>query len=147
MALSVKKMREIVFQLLYSRSFEKSDREGVLPFMMRLAKTPRSEVRRCEEMADSVWEKLVAIDEKIAGCSKDFELERISAAEKAILRLGIYELQHSDVPPKVVISEAVRIAKKYASPNGATFVNALLDGLYKEEKEHADLASEEQATL
>ena len=53
--------------------------------------------------------------------------ERLSNTAKATMRLSLYELLHSDVPPKVVINEAVEIAKEYASEDEASFVNGILN--------------------
>jgi len=121
MALSPQKFREIVFQLLYSLGFEKS----------------------AYEKADAIWLIHEDLDKLISEKAESYELERIPMIERTVLRLGIYELLHSEVPPKVVISEAVRITRKYATAEGATFTNALLDRIYKE-TEHAGSVSEEQ---
>jgi N utilization substance protein B len=56
--------------------------------------------------------------------------------ERNLLRLGAYEIYFSkSVPPKVAISEAVRLARKFASSESANFINAILDALYKKKPE------------
>lgn len=56
-----------------------------------------------------------------------WSLERISYTARAVLRLAIYELFHSDVPPKVVMNEAVEISKEFASEDEASFINGILN--------------------
>ncbi len=135
MALSPQKFREIVFQLLYSLGFEKSER-GELSLVMRQNEIPNSAARLALEKAEAIWQIHEDLDRVISEKAESYDLDRIPMIERTVLRLGIYELLHTDLPPKVVIAEAVRITRKYATAEGATFTNALLDRLYKE-KEHA----------
>ena len=72
------------------------------------------------------------IDAVIVTHSQAYDLERIPRVERNIVRLGIYELLFSpDVPRKVVIAEAMRLARKFATKEAASFVNALMDSVYK----------------
>ena len=57
---------------------------------------------------------------------------RISTTAKSVLRLAVWELTHSDVPPKVVINEAVEISKEYATPEEASFVNGILNRIARD---------------
>jgi len=132
MALSPQKVREIVFQLLYSRDFEKSDEEGAIALLMRQHKQTKKVIREAKDKADSVWAKRHELDEKIGSLSHAYDFERIGVVERAILRLGVFELFHSDLPPKVAISEALRLTRKYVTKEAVSFVNALLDALQKE---------------
>ncbi|NGX38511.1 MAG: hypothetical protein K1000chlam2_01685 [Chlamydiae bacterium] len=147
MALSAQKFREIVFQLLYSRDFEKSDEESAMALVMRQNTIPKSVIRVAKERVEAIWDLREELDECIQGRAKDYDLERIPRIEQAVLRLGLYELLHTDLPPKVAISEGIRLARKFATAESASFVNALLDAVYKE-KEHApQTLSEEQITV
>ena len=89
--------------------------------------------------AKKKWSLIVAhlseIDEKIEKLSSSYDFSRISRVEKNILRLGVYELSYeTSLPPKVVIAEAIRLARKFSTPEGASFVNALLDTLLQGEE-------------
>lgn len=136
MALSLQKFREIVFQLLYSRCFEESEQE-VVSLVMRQNAIPKKTVRIAWEKVEEIWRLHEDLDQKIRENSPSYDLERIPFIERSVLRLGLYELLHTDLPPKVAISEALRLTHKYATAEGAKFVNALLDQFYKEKKEHA----------
>lgn len=132
MAVSVQKFREIVFQLLYSRAFESSDIEGLIPLLMRQHAISRKSARAMADEASRIWEKAAEYDREIEKYAHDFPLEKIGRIERALLQQAISALELGEVPPKVVISEAIRLSKKFATPESGSFVNALLDAIYKE---------------
>jgi N utilization substance protein B len=69
-----------------------------------------------------------AIDAEIKKYAQNWELHRIAAVDRNILRLAIYEMRHrEDIPPIVSINEAVDIAKKFSTEDSGKFVNGLLD--------------------
>jgi N utilization substance protein B len=81
-----------------------------------------------------VQEGKTGIDELIVGHAKGWAIDRMPALDRAILRLGIYELlSRPDVPVAVVIDEAVELAKDYSTKNSALFINGLLDSLVKDQ--------------
>jgi len=65
----------------------------------------------------------------------DWKLERISKIDLAILKLAIYELKYTDIPFKVVINEAVELAKKYGEESSKNFVNGILASVVKNREE------------
>ncbi len=74
-----------------------------------------------------------AIDTLLERHSTDWRPERMSVVDRAILRLAIWELRGTGTPPKVVINEAVELAKKFSSEASAAFVNGILDAILKEQ--------------
>ncbi|MFO1487069.1 MAG: transcription antitermination factor NusB [Verrucomicrobiota bacterium] len=73
------------------------------------------------------------IDEQIKKYAANWELHRIAAVDRSILRLAIYEmLYRQDIPPIVSINEAVDIAKKFSTQDSGKFVNGLLDKVKSE---------------
>jgi transcription antitermination protein NusB len=69
-----------------------------------------------------------AVDEQIKKYAKNWDLHRIAAVDRSILRLAIYEMLHrEDIPPIVSINEAVDIAKKFSTQDSGKFVNGILD--------------------
>ena len=73
------------------------------------------------------------ITEKIEkNLKKDWKIERISKVDLAILKLAIYEIKFKDIPFKVVINEAVELAKKYGEDSSKNFVNGILASIVKE---------------
>lgn len=65
---------------------------------------------------------------------KNWKLSRISKIEHTIFIMAIYELKyHTDVPGKVVINEAIELGKKYSTKESASFLNGILDNVFKQE--------------
>ncbi len=85
--------------------------------------------RRARNMALGVWEHRTALDAEIAGAARGWRLERMPAVDRAVLRLALYELRHTDMPVGVVISEAVKIAKSHSTGRSGAFVNGVLGNL------------------
>lgn len=132
MALPQQKFREIVFLLLYSYDTGKSsDDDMVKVIMAELAVTKKS-VLTALERVHLIKAKLNEIDDLITSVSQTYSFDRIQSVERNVLRLGVYELLFdNEIPPKVAISEAIRLGKKFATPESSNFINALLDAIYK----------------
>jgi N utilization substance protein B len=75
------------------------------------------------------------LDELIVKHAENWRLERLAAIDRAILRLAIYEMRSTTTPAKVVINEAVDLAKKFSSDDAGGFVNGILDAYRKSVKE------------
>ncbi|MCS6935980.1 MAG: transcription antitermination factor NusB [Candidatus Bipolaricaulota bacterium] len=85
------------------------------------------------EVAAGVSAKQPEIDRLIAQRAEGWRLERLHTVDRNILRLAIYELLYrEDIPPEVVINEAVELAKKYGGEHSPAFVNGILDRIWKE---------------
>ena len=81
---------------------------------------------RARRFAEGVWEHRNELDEEIASVSIKWRTERMPVVDRNLLRLGLYELRHSDTPVGVVISEMVDLAKAYSTTRSAPFVNGVL---------------------
>ena len=84
---------------------------------------------RAEELAAGVVLNIEALDAELAQAADNWRMSRIAVVERNILRLGIHELRRGDVPPKVVIDEAVRLAHWFGGVRAPGFVNGVLDGV------------------
>jgi N utilization substance protein B len=79
------------------------------------------------ELVAGVEERRSELDEEIARLARGWDLERIAALEKSIMRVGLYELHHrDDVPAAVAIDEAVGLARRYCGAEAPGFVNGIL---------------------
>jgi N utilization substance protein B len=84
------------------------------------------------DLVEGTTRHLEKIDELIRKQAEHWRLERMSAVDRNILRLAVYELLYEeDVPKLVVLDEAIELAKRYGSEQSGRFVNGLLDGLLK----------------
>lgn len=86
------------------------------------------EIRRaCDELVLGVGRERDKIDEELVAASHNWKLERMSVVDRNILRIGAWELLfRPDVPRKVVLNEAIEIAKKYGNLESGSFVNGIL---------------------
>jgi N utilization substance protein B len=80
------------------------------------------------ELVSGVCAHRAEIDELLAALSRNWRLERMAVVERNVIRIALYELKYVEtVPINVVINEAVELAKRYGTAEGAAFVNGLLE--------------------
>ena len=88
-----------------------------------------------QSLVEGTVEQLAVIDEIVQKASRNWRLERMARVDRNVLRLATYELRFVlDVPMKVVINEAIEVAKRYGGAESAAFVNGLLDRISQELK-------------
>lgn len=132
MTVPQQKLREIVFQLLFSFDLANPRDEDMEALIAKEFSVSKSTVRLAIDKMHKILAVCDEIDQLIESVLKDYALSRIQKVEKNILRLGVYELYYDDtIPPKVSIAEAMRLTKKFSTAEAASFVNAVLDALYK----------------
>jgi N utilization substance protein B len=103
------------------------------------------------DIVSGVLANAESIDSIIAPAAPDWPVEQIARVDKTVLRVAVYELMlKRDVPPKVVINEAVEIAKTFGGENSSKFVNGVLGTIYRnsdyyepEEKSEVEQPAEE----
>jgi len=116
--------RERAIGLLYEAEVKG---EGAAEVLTALPVAPDAYVR---EVVTGVAEHIDALDELIQRYAKNWDLERMPALDRAILRLAAYELGHRpDVPRNVVINEAVELAKVFSTEESGKFVNGMLSAM------------------
>jgi N utilization substance protein B len=134
MSLPAQKFREIVFLLLYRSDFIHSEWEETILLIMDQLKVTKSSVLEAQKRMFLMKEKQETIDEKISNASTEYSFDRISSVEKTILRLGLYEILYdASTSVKVYFAEAIRLTRKFGSPESADFVHAILDKVFKNE--------------
>ncbi len=84
------------------------------------------------EWTKGTWENVAQCDETIAGSTIRWQFSRLSPVDRGILRLAVYQLKFCpEIPPKVVINEAIELAKRYSTEKSGPFVNGVLDAVLK----------------
>jgi N utilization substance protein B len=83
-------------------------------------------------LAEEVVDRTADLDERITAAARDWTADRLGAVERNVLRMAIRELDRAELPLEVVIDEAVRLAKRYASAEGAALVNGILGRIVRE---------------
>lgn len=82
-----------------------------------------------------------ALDERIGDAAKNWRVERMAVLDRLVMRLAVEELlSHRESPPRVVISEAIELARAYSGEDAAKFVNGVLDGVYRRLKDEGLVA-------
>ncbi len=124
--------RELTIQALYQLDVQGPD---VLEYLGRFFQEadPDDFVRNLAlEWSNGTWENLKQCDELIADSTIKWQFTRLSPVDKSILRLSVYQLKFcADIPPKVVINEAIELAKKFSTDKSPAFVNGVLDAVLK----------------
>ena len=86
---------------------------------------------RTDELVDAILAAKEEIDAKLASIVENFTPGRIDPVDRAILRLGTYELIRTKTPPNAVINEAIELAKRFGTTDSGRFVNGILDKVAK----------------
>ena len=131
--------RIIALQTLYELVFRKEcgdtavDAAAVMNRNIGRYKATLDDISFIEELVDSVIKDAAKLDEKLQPIAPEWPLAQIARVDHIILQMGAYELMnHKDVPPKVVINEAVELAKAFGGDNSSKFVNGVLGTLLRE---------------
>jgi N utilization substance protein B len=129
------KARELAIQGLYQLDIQGSDLlESLADFFIE-NESDLSARKLASEWTKGTWENLALCDQLIADSAIKWQLSRLSTVDKSILRLAVYQLKFcSDIPPRVVINEAIELAKKFSTDKSSAFVNGVLDAILKKIK-------------
>jgi N utilization substance protein B len=87
-------------------------------------------------LVTGVLARRAALDERISAAAEHWRVERMAVVDRLVLRLALEEmLSHPESPPRVVISEAIELARTYSGDEAARFVNGVLDGAFRRLKD------------
>ena len=140
MALPQQKIRELVFEILYSYDFHDGEAEELCNLIMAEHKVSKKNALDALAKAQMIHKMQGILDALIQRVSHSYDLKRIHSIERTILRLALYELFiEKKNPPEIVIAEAKRLTRKFTSSDAQGFVHALIDALIKAELKAEDL--------
>jgi len=125
------KSREFAMQMLFQWDMSQQDFSKLETKFWKSAKAAEQTRIFANQLFEGAAHAAPELDETIRKYAENWRLERISAIDRAILRLALHELRATDTPPKVVINEAVELAKKFSSEEASGFVNGILDACHK----------------
>ncbi|MCA9112940.1 MAG: transcription antitermination factor NusB [Planctomycetaceae bacterium] len=133
--------REVVLQMLFQVDLNPDVGAQAVAGMIR-ERLQDPELREFAWVLFSgVQEYRALLDEKITSVAENWKLSRMAATDRNCLRLGAFELLQTGTPHRVVIDEALDLARKFGNENSAPFVNGILDKLVPEEKRTASSES------
>ncbi len=133
MKLTRTEAREKIMIILYQIDFYMKEK---MPFDIKEVIKENLEIdnKYVDDIVNGVYENMDAIDEKISKYLDGWDLDRLGKTDRAILRLGAYEILYYDTPKIVAINEAVELSKKYSDDKVVKLVNAVLDKIRDNEE-------------
>ncbi len=128
------KSRQVAVQMLYQVDLNPDTDTSSIKVMISERISDQQLVEFSWSLFCGVMEHRAELDEKIQAIAEKWRLNRMAATDRAVLRLGAYELLKTETPHRVVIDEALQVAKKYGDAESPKFVNGILDQLVPEER-------------
>lgn len=123
--------REVVAQLLYAYGSGNDKIANFIEEILSEQKIKNAQNVFAKTLFNGVLEHLEEIDLRIKHQIKNWDFERIGDMERAILRLGVYEIIFSQMDKAIVINEALEITKSFSNETSTKFINGILDGIAK----------------
>jgi N utilization substance protein B len=131
-AASLRRLQRISDRLRMVENPEKFPEQGDLA-KIRESKVELHELRhRSDDMVDRILANKENIDSTLAAVVENFSPERIDPVDRAILRLATHEILLGTAPVKVILNEAIELAKRFGSSDSSRFVNGVLDRIAKQ---------------
>lgn len=126
-------IREATFKILYSNEIQKDvDEEQIDIYLDENNISNKTEIEYVKNTFKGILENISEIEQLVKDNLKEnWSIERISKIDLAILKIAIYEMIYTNIPYKVVINEAVELAKKYGEDNSKSFINGVLASIVK----------------
>ena len=131
------KARVCAMQMLYQREWSNESPERVIEDFWTMRNGTSAVRAMAERLFMGTERERDGIDEDITSVMTNWELGRLAAIERNVLRLGAYELKCEDeTPAAVIIDEAIEISKRYGEAESSSFVNGILDALRRRYREN-----------
>ncbi len=132
--------RELALKFLYQFELNEGDLDEQIKLFLERNSSQEDVESFMKELVVSLIDKMEEIDEIIQKFSDHWVLDRMTVIDRNILRMGTCELLFNfSTPPKVVINEAIDIAKKYGNEDSPEFINGILDKVYNEIRQQGPL--------
>ena len=126
--------RELLFKLLYELEIQKDDINGQIDLFIENNNIYDKNVQEyIKNEVEGISKNINEIKNLISSnLKKDWQIERLSKINLALLKLAIYEIIYEKIPYKVIINEVVELAKKYGEDSSHSFINGVLASVVKE---------------
>jgi len=125
------KAREFAMQMLFQWDMSPQEPAKLELRFWKNARAAESTRAFANRLFEGAAAEAPALDELISAHAENWRLERIAAIDRAILRLAIHELRAAETPMKVVLDEAIELAKTFSSEEASSFINGVLDAVRK----------------
>ena len=125
--------RARALQLLYAwETRGRPPLHRLVPGLARIAGPEPRVLDHAEALAQGVADEVDALDARIERAVAHWRLDRLGMGERLVLRIGTYELMRGEVPPRVVIDEALWLTRRFAGEEAVALVNGVLDRIARE---------------
>jgi N utilization substance protein B len=141
----MRKSRELAMQILFLWDAQGQTEAGLADQVVADGTDDPAIRQRALHMAQSAWEMRQNIDAWLERLAPQWPPRRQPGVDRNILRLAVWELTSADTPPKVVIDEAIELAKAFSTEQSPSFVNGVLDAVLHEK--HSQPAAQGPQTL
>jgi N utilization substance protein B len=145
--------RIIALQTLYEQELRQAaddpsfDVNEVLERNVHRYKDMLNDVAFVKQLVAGVSRQAAKLDAALQPVAPEWPIDQIARMDRLVLRIGLYELENeADVPPKVVINEAVELAKAFGGDNSSRFVNGVLGTLLRQRDGAAEPVAKAKAT-
>ena len=125
------KAREYAVQMLFQWEIGRQQTERIERGFWQIVRAEKVTRAFADQLFEGTASGAEELDTWIAGHAEHWRLERFPVIDRTILRLAAYELRSTKTPPKVVLNEAIELAKKFSSHDAAPFINGVLDSLLR----------------
>ena len=123
--------RALTVQVLFHMEFSPGDPYESFRLISESFDSAPEILNFSRQLVLGIWENREELDKLITQSSRNWRLERMSYADRNIIRLGVFEMLYmDDIPPKVSIDEAVELGKKFGTEESGAFINGILDNIY-----------------
>jgi len=126
-----RKSREFALQMLFQWDIGRQNPAHIEKNFWKAARVADSTRKFANQLFEGAVDQAEASDNLVEKLSENWRLDRLAAVDRNILRLGIYELRSGTAPAKVVIDEALELARKFSSAEAPAFLNGILDAARK----------------
>ncbi len=134
-----RKAREIVLQSLYEAEFSDSTWEEILAGHTGRRGSTDETAEYARALLSTTIENKDRLDEAIRSALQNWDMDRISLIDKNILRFALCEIIYfPEVPPKVIVNEAIEVAHRFSSVDAGKFVNGILDRFLEQFRRDVD---------
>jgi transcription antitermination protein NusB len=127
-----RKVRELAMQTLFVWDTNNSSDAALAEQVIHDGSDDAEVRRQALQWATAAWEQRQATDARVERLAPQWPVRRQPGVDRALLRLATWELTRGETPPKVVIDEAIELAKQFSTEQSAAFVNGVLDAVLKE---------------
>lgn len=127
-----RKARESTLQILFQVEFDDTQPEKIIDSFWKNRRATKEIKEYSQWLVEGITSHREEIDRLIQSVSENWRISRMAIVDRNVLRMAVFELLYEEnLVPAIVINEAIEIAKKYSSEEGATFVNGILDAVRK----------------